>query len=133
MMRRDLEGLARLGAGAKEIRVLGGGARSLLWSQMKADICGLRVIVPEEPEAAALGAAILAGVGSGVYPDIPSAVSGMSKIKNSLAPNPSNDAAYNATFQLYVSLYNSVKDLFSYCNQIENLSAQLARNKATLE
>jgi xylulokinase len=133
MMRRDLEGLERLGAGAKEIRVLGGGARSGLWSQMKADICNIRVVVPAESEAAALGAAILAAVGSGIYPDIPSAVRAMSKIKNSIEPNPINVAVYDAAFRLYVSLYNSVKDLFSHCKQIEILSAKLAATSGLVD
>jgi len=133
MIRGDLHGLERMGAGAKEIRVLGGGARSELWSQMKADICNIRVVVPAESEAAALGAAILAAVGSGIYPDIPSAVRTMSKIKNSIEPNPSNSAVYEATFRLYVNLYNSVKDLYSHCNQIEEISAKLSASAGRAE
>ena len=125
LIRRDLEGLVRLGVGAQEIRVLGGGARSRLWSQMKADICNVRVIVPVEPEAAALGAAILAAVGSNVYPDIPSAVQAMSKIKDSIEPNPANAEVYDAAFRLYVSLYDAVKDLYSHCKEIEEISARL--------
>lgn len=112
LIRRDLEGLNRLGAGAKEIRVLGGGARSWFWSQIKADICKLRVVVPEQPEAAALGAAILAAVGSGVYRDIPSAVQAMSRAKESIEPNRSHADIYDAAFHLYESLYIAVRELY---------------------
>jgi xylulokinase len=133
MIRRDLEGLDRLGAGAQEIRVLGGGARSRLWAQMKADICKVRVVVPAESEAAALGAAILASVGSSVYPDIPSAVRAMSKIKDSIEPNPGNAEVYDAAFRLYVSLYDAVKELYSHCKQIEDISAKVTTPERQVE
>jgi sugar (pentulose or hexulose) kinase len=50
-----------------ELRVMGGGAKSQLWDQIKADVTGLQVNVPEITESTALGAAFLALVGIGAY------------------------------------------------------------------
>ena len=66
MIRDFLSDLERLGCPAREVRSLGGGARSAVWLQMKADICGRVFRVPACTEAAAQGAALLAGWGSGL-------------------------------------------------------------------
>jgi xylulokinase len=133
LIRRDLQGLNRLGAGAQEIRVLGGGARSRFWSQIKADVCKVRVVVPAQSEAAALGAAILAAVGSGVYKDIPSAVREMSKIKEIIEPNRIKADVYDAAFRLYVRLYDAVKDSYSECRQIADASRKLRDTSVQVE
>ena len=112
MLRRDLEGLQRLGAGASELRVLGGGAKSRLWSQIKADVCNLPVIMPSHREAAVMGAAMLAAVGVGYFADIPSAAKVMARPGSRVAPDPANRVLYDTTFNLYVSLYEILKPLF---------------------
>lgn len=112
MLRRDLEGLQQLGVGANEIYVLGGGAKSQLWSQIKADVCNLPVIMPRNREAAVMGAAMLAAVGAGYFTDIPTAAQTMGHPGIRVEPDPANRALYEATFELYVSLYDSLKPLF---------------------
>ncbi len=112
MLRRDLEGLQRLGVGATELRALGGGAKSRLWSQIKADVCNLPVIMPSHREAAVMGAAILAAVGVGYYPDIPSATRGMARPGSRLEPDPARQAFYEDAFNLYVALYETLQPLF---------------------
>jgi xylulokinase len=112
MMRRDLDGIHRLGIDASEVRVLGGGAKSRLWSQIKADVLSVPVVVPGQHEAAVLGAAVLAGVGARLHRDIPTAVAAMVRGGERLTPDPANRAAYDAAFDLYVALYESVKHLF---------------------
>jgi xylulokinase len=124
LIRRDLEGLSLMGAGAKEIRILGGGARSRVWSQIKANACQIPVIIPAQEESAALGAAILAAVGCGFYPDIPSAVQAMTAIRETIAPDPSQQAVYDSTYALYQKLYESVKDLYAECDHIKQLARQ---------
>jgi xylulokinase len=120
MIRRDLEGLARLGVSANELRVLGGGAKSKLWSQIKADVCNLPVVMPSHGEAAVLGAAMLAAVGIGLVPDIPSAANLMVKEGERLYPNPAAHGVYEAAYRLYVNLYEKVKDLYPDCSAIQN-------------
>jgi len=56
-----------VGVEAKALRIVGGGARNRLWNQIRADVTGLPVVVPAEVEATALGAAMVALVGAGVY------------------------------------------------------------------
>jgi xylulokinase len=120
MIRRDLEGLYRLGVTARELRVLGGGAKSRLWSQIKADVCGLPVVMPSHGEAAVLGAAMLAAVGVGLYPDIPSAARLMVGEGARVEPNPAARAVYDAAYKLYVNLYETVKDLYPHSIAIQN-------------
>jgi len=113
MIRRDLEGIRGLGVEVREVRVLGGGARSGLWSQIKADVLGLPVVVPSQHEAAVLGAAILAASGIGLYPDIYAAVGAMAREGSRLAPDLGRQAVYQRAFELYVALFDAVRPLFA--------------------
>ena len=61
MLRRNLELLAGAGATATEVRSHGGGARSDLWNQVKADACGLPIVTLDGEDAAVRGDAMLAG------------------------------------------------------------------------
>ena len=112
MLRRYLEGLQRLGAVASELRVLGGGAKSRLWSQIKADVCNLPVIMPSHREAAVMGAAMLAAVGVGYYADIPSAAKVIARPGSRVEPDTVNRTVYDAAFNLYITLYETLKPLF---------------------
>ena len=67
MLRRNVELLAGAGAPAAEIHSHGGGARSPLWNQVKADVCGLPVVTLRGEDAAIRGDAMLAGVAAGTF------------------------------------------------------------------
>jgi xylulokinase len=69
-----MERLRAAGAAIERVRVTGGGAQSPFWMQLKADLTGLPFEVVAEPEAGALGAAILAGVADGTYRSVEQAV-----------------------------------------------------------
>jgi xylulokinase len=112
MVRADVEALRRVGVTPDEIRVLGGGAKSRLWSQIKADVLGLPVVIPDVPEAAALGAALIAAVGAGIHPDFPAAVAAMTRSGSRLAPQAENASAYEDGFRTYQRLFERVRDLF---------------------
>jgi xylulokinase len=112
MLRRDLKGLQQLGVGTSELNVLGGGAKSQLWSQIKADVCNLPVIMPVHQEAAVMGAAMLAAVGIDYHADIPAAAEAMVRPGIRVEPDPANRTLYDATFKLYVSIYDTLKPLF---------------------
>jgi xylulokinase len=117
-IRRDLEGLSRLGVQARELRVLGGGAKSRLGAEIKADICGIPVVIPAQQEAAVLGAAILAAVGVGLYPNLESAVKAMACGGEEVEPNPANRAVYDRAYKLYIALYDAVRALYPECAEI---------------
>jgi len=69
-MNHDLRRAVQVsGVEPSRITLLGGGARNPLWAKLKADISDLPVRVASDPECVARGAALLAGVGAGVYPD----------------------------------------------------------------
>ncbi|MFX0177799.1 MAG: FGGY-family carbohydrate kinase [Candidatus Hodarchaeota archaeon] len=112
-VRRNLDIIEDLKINVNEIRVLGGGARSDVWNQIKADVTGKTLARTVNEEAACLGAAILAGKGAGIYSRIEDAASQMVSIKKKYFPNESNVDVYNKVYQKYIKLYEDLRDLFS--------------------
>jgi len=112
LIRSDVETLQGLGIQASEVRVLGGGSKSALWNQIKADVLGLPIAVPANPDAALVGTAVIAAVGIGLYPDFPTAVGSMTRMESRVEPDPARAALYAQQYQLYRTLFNRVKDLF---------------------
>jgi xylulokinase len=93
----------------KEMMACGGGGRSPLWRQMLSDLYACPVSTIQADEGPALGAAILAGVGTGVYPSVEEACDRIVKIDTTLSPIPENAKAYEGYFKLYKKLYQSLK------------------------
>jgi xylulokinase len=101
-------------AGQKEIRqvrVSGGGARSLLWRQILADVLGAELVTVNTTEGAAYGSALLAGVGAGLWPDVDSACQATVRLTGSTTPQPAEQAAYEKYYALYRQLYPALKDI----------------------
>ena len=96
-----------LAAGVRvtEMRVCGGPARSRFWNQVKADVTGFRVAVPDVLETAVLGSGILAATGVGAYRDLPAAIRAMTMVAERIEPNPANAAVYDRVFAAYTGLY----------------------------
>ena len=111
-VQRNIDVLEDLGIKVDEIRSLGGGSRSLLWSQIKADVTQRSVYIMENEEAACLGAAMLAGVATGIYPNLKAATKKMVSIKKQVKPNKANIDTYKQGYKRYTSLYNSLLDMF---------------------
>lgn len=113
IVKRNIEAVEDLNIEVSEIRCLGGGAKSPVWNQIKADLIGKPVVTMESEEAACLGAAIVAGVGIGMFKSLEDATSKMVKIKERFQPNPENADAYSQHFKKYVDLYDSLVDMFA--------------------
>lgn len=96
------------GIGVTAMRACGGPARDAGWSQIKADVTGFRVEVPRLLETAAVGAAIVAAVGIGAHPDLPTAIREMSAIDRSFEPNAGNRVVYDRAFDAYLALHPAV-------------------------
>ncbi|MEM3565121.1 MAG: FGGY family carbohydrate kinase [Candidatus Jordarchaeaceae archaeon] len=111
-IRRNIEIIEELGLQIKEIYVDGGGAQSGLWRQIQADITGKDILFTGLAESTSLGAAILAGVGTGVYKEVKDATDHMVKIKERRKPVLENQEIYNRFYPLYVELYERLKPLF---------------------
>ncbi|MGI6456778.1 MAG: FGGY-family carbohydrate kinase [bacterium] len=110
-LRVNLDLLRHSGVPIEEMHAVGGGAKSLLWLQLKADICQVPLRVPQVTEAACLGAAILAGVGSGVYPDYPTAVAQTVQMNTRIEPQSANMQEYDIRYRKYERIYPAVREL----------------------
>jgi len=91
---------------------VGGAANSELWTQIKADVTGKAFKIPSSDSAAALGAAILAGIGTGIYRDAADAVARTVRIQREQTPIPDNERIYGQAFEIYLEAYSRLKDLF---------------------
>jgi len=96
----------------EEMTLVGGGAKSALWRQIIADVTGIRLLVPRVLEAGALGAAILAGVGVGIYPSEQEAADRVVKIVERREPEAERHAFYNQIYPYYLDLEGRVAPLY---------------------
>ena len=112
MLKRNLDLLEGLGIPVHAIRSLGGGARSPLWLQIKADVLQKPVQTMAVEEAACLGAAMLGAHAVGVYPDLDQAVASMLQTKAVIQPNPTHAAIYQQQYARYVELYDRLAPMF---------------------
>ncbi len=121
-MREMLEALKAAGFSEfKTLRVTGGAARSDLWNQIQADIYGCAVETVEAPEATALGAAMIAAVGAGIYKDAKEASEKMVHVQKRYEPKPENVAQYNDVYKLFQACYNGLaKEAFPAIYQYQN-------------
>jgi xylulokinase len=99
-----------------EIRACGGQARSALWCRLKADATGCMVAVPEVTDAPVLGAAIIAGVGAGVFDGFVAGAGQMARPCDVYRPDPERHARYAGLYAVYRDLYPSVRSLYSRLN-----------------
>jgi len=113
IVRRNIDVLEELNIPVNEIRVLGGGARSNIWNQIKADITEKTILRTENEEAACLGAAILAGKAVGMFDNVKEASNRMVKIKKTFEPRKENVETYKFTYKKYVQLYDDLCGLFT--------------------
>ena len=102
-----------MGIEFNEIYATGGGGTSPLWRQMIADIFELPVVTIQNREGPALGAAILAGVGTGIYTSVAEACKQIIKVNAPQAPIPENSKKYQQYYKLFCDLYPAMKDGFS--------------------
>lgn len=95
-------------AGAIEQAVFTGGAsKGTLWPRIMADVLGIPVRVPRVKESTALGAAMLAGVGAGIYPDIPTAAREVVAFDETIEPDPATHSAYLELYDSWRSVYTA--------------------------
>lgn len=96
----------------------GGGGSSPLWRQMLADVFALPVKTAVSAEGGALGAALLAAVGTGLYASVPEACDAAIQIKGEQQPTADNVRAYAPYYALYRQLYGPMKDSFSALSKL---------------
>jgi len=94
-----------------ELRASGGGTRSELWRQILADVLDATIATTATAEGAAAGAAILAAVGAGWYPDVPTATQAMVRVVQRTDPGP-DASRYQGGYAVYRSLYPALRPAF---------------------
>jgi xylulokinase len=123
MIRSVMEGVAfsqleclnvfrEMGVSVGNMVITGGGGRSPFWRQMLADLYECPVHTLAHDEGGAMGAAILASIGAGIFSDASEACSEIVHIGNTLEPNPSQTKAYAPYFELYSELYQTLTENF---------------------
>jgi xylulokinase len=100
-------GLAEL----RQVRVSGGGAKSALWRQILANVLGVELVTVNTTEGAAYGAALLAGVGAGSWPDVDAACQATVRLTGSIEPQPGIAALYEKAYARYCQLYPALKGI----------------------
>ena len=94
-----------------ELIFAGGASKCSLWAQIVADVTGKNVRIPEVKEATALGAAVLAGYGVGIYPSIAEGAKRVVKWDKTFSPNPDNKAVYDQLYVQWKDVYKSQLEL----------------------
>ena len=110
--RDSVEVLKTMGVSIEGMLACGGGGSSKLWRQMLADTynCAVRTVVSKEGPA--LGVAILAGVGAGLYASVPEACRAMTHVNPAQNPIAENIPQYEKVYALYTKLYQANKGLY---------------------
>jgi xylulokinase len=112
-LRDSFELIRDVGAGrTDQVRVSGGGARSRLWLQIIADVLGVELATVNVTEGAAYGAALLAGVGCGIWPDVDTACGAVVRRTGRVSPRPDSVARYAGIYPVYRELYPALKGVW---------------------
>lgn len=119
--KRHVETLYRAGAHFDEAVLSGGGSRSGVWAQIFADVLGVPVTVARSRETGALGAAIAAGTGVGIFTDVAAGAAAMTSAARHYTPNGSIAPAYAARYQLYGEINQAMNPMWE---RIAKMQAQ---------
>jgi len=112
-LKDSMEILKSMNVSIGNVRTSGGGARSDVWRQIQADVFGYPLSVMAADEGPALGVALLAGVGAGLYSSVEEACSTVVKVAGTTAVNAEDAAIYAKYYEVYRALYPALKDQFS--------------------
>jgi sugar (pentulose or hexulose) kinase len=103
--------MEKAGIALRELRAIGGGAKSPRWLQTKADIFGKPVIAMDVSEAACLGVAILAGVAIKAFSSIEEGVTRMVRIESAYEPDMAQHERYMERAQHFARIYPTLMEL----------------------
>jgi xylulokinase len=112
-LRDCLEIIKEMGVNVSEVRASGGGGKSPLWRQMQADVFGTEITTINSSEGPALGVALLAGVGAGVYSNINEACDKVIEVRTRQSADMELNSKYSKFYDIYKNLYSSLKKDFT--------------------
>lgn len=110
--RETLNEFANNGSNIQKLKMVGGAAKSDLWTQITCDITGCELHIPAEKDTCCIGAAILAATGCGLYKTYTDACEKLVKYSKVLKPNSENVEFYNKKFKRYHNGYKHLKAFF---------------------
>jgi len=123
-LRDAVEIVGELGIDVKQVRAVGGGASSPLWRQILADVFNCQIATINVTEASALGVAIVAGAGTGVYDSIQTGCDRTISLTSTTDPIAANVDVYEGYYKRFRALYPALKDQFrslsEYTEQVGN-------------
>ncbi len=105
--------LEAMGIPIERVRLGGGGAHSPLWRRIQSEIYGREVEILAAEEGSAYGAAILAGVGAGLWPSVDAACESVVHVSERVAPDPVHVATMKAQYQRYRRMYPAIKSIYA--------------------
>ncbi len=111
-LRDSLELFRALRIPIAQVRAGGGGARSQVWRQIMADVFGTELVTTNITDTTAFGAALLAGVGTGLYRNVPEACKATVRIVDRTEPVGASQDVYNQYYPIYQSLYKALKPAY---------------------
>jgi len=111
-MRDVLERVRNLGVRVDAIRVVGGGAKSAFWTQLRADLTGIPVEIARHVDTSPIGAAMLASVAAGFSSDLGRSAARLNEGLRIVHPDPSKKPAYDAAYEKYQQLFKHLRPLF---------------------
>ena len=112
-VRRAVDDFAANGVRVSRIKMMGGAAKSDLWLNMVAAIAGVPVVKLAESDAGMLGAAAIAGVGAGLFPDYAGAAAAMVREARVCVPEAAEIAAFDAKFRRYDALWRALSAFYA--------------------
>lgn len=112
-MKLNMAYLEEAGVSVGSLRAIGGGARSPIWLQLKADIFNRPVVTVDATEAACLGMAIMAGVGYGTFKDPVEGAQKMIHVTGEYSPDERRAAFYSERLKVYEKVYPTTRSLMT--------------------
>ncbi|MBQ9512503.1 MAG: hypothetical protein IJR58_04860 [Lachnospiraceae bacterium] len=116
-LRDNIDRFEEIGIDVNSVYIVGGGTKSPLWCQMKADLLGKPMDCSANAEGAAIGTAMLAAVAEGTFADLDEAAAVMAQLGAHYEPNPANKAAYDEAYGRYQECYKAMEPFFNKCYQ----------------
>jgi len=124
-LRAGIEGLANIGLPYAEYRLIGGGSKSRLWSQIVCDVLGQPLILPKEQDAA-YGAALLTASAAGFFPARPEVIQPLIQLKTTLEPDSERHTLYNDLYAIYLEADQRLIETAHQLTAFENRWGHLA-------
>ena len=111
-LRDSFECAKKMGLDIKSSNICGGGSKSPMWRQMMANVLGIPLDIPQTEQGPGYGAAILAMVGAGLYPDVKTACDALVHVAMTVEPDPELTKRYQERYEKFSRIYPACKQLF---------------------